>query len=355
MKQIVRNTALSAIRLAGSLQIPRLLHRMWFSDKLTIVMYHAVIRKPLERDNWCFLAEEKFREQISYLKTHFEVLPLVEAVDRMCRRELTRPTAAITFDDGFQNNYDIAFPILREAGLPATVFLTTSLIGTDTTFWYLKINEAAVQTKKTAIEWDGSTYPLTTPDVRARSGAALCTKLKFLPTTRRMNDVQTILQILGFDADAPVAADSPFRMLSAQAVREMAASPVMEFGAHTHNHPVLSTLSLDECRDEIAQSTAVVRDLTGRPCETFAYPFGRGNDYNADTVKVLEECGIRAAVTSSAGFNDIRVPPLELNRCGVGSRVDMGFFQYKIHLESIACGLRSRPAKKSPSRSNELR
>ena len=64
---------------------PRLLHRTFYPDRVAILMYHAVVRAPLEVDDWCFLNEEDFRQQIQYLKDHFEVVALAEAVARLRR------------------------------------------------------------------------------------------------------------------------------------------------------------------------------------------------------------------------------------------------------------------------------
>src|SRR5512134_2690195 len=103
-------------------------------------MYHAVLTSPLAVPDWCFLDAGVFREQLEYLARRFEVVSLHEAVRRLKNRMVTRPTAAITFDDGFQSVHDVAFPILKRMGLPATVFVATGLVGTDDTTWYCRLN-----------------------------------------------------------------------------------------------------------------------------------------------------------------------------------------------------------------------
>ncbi len=326
------------LSIAGMLGIPRAAHKIWFQNKLAILMYHAVVRNPPEGVPSGFLGESLFQQQIRYLKKHFNVLPLAEAVEKMYRQELIHPTLAITFDDGFQNNYDVVFPILREAGLCATIFLTTGLIGTDKTFWYLQLNEAVMRTKKASIDWNGSKYTFGDRPSRMNSETALRGALKSLPHTTLMEQWRAILLRLGADPDAPVDIGSPFRMLSFDAIREMAESSTISFGAHTHSHRRMASLSLPECRQEVKDSISIVEDVTGRQCEVFAYPFGSRKDYNDNALKIVAECGIRFAVTTTSGFNDFRAPPLELRRYGIAPTTSMPIFKFHVH-HLLAAGL----------------
>jgi peptidoglycan/xylan/chitin deacetylase (PgdA/CDA1 family) len=125
--------------------------------------------------------------------------------------------------------------------------------------------------------------------------------------------------------------DSPFRMLSSNSVKEMADSGLIEFGAHTHSHPVLSRLSKDESFQEIESSIKHVERFSGRPCDVFAYPFGGRFDYTQETVDLLKKIGIRAAVTTIPGFNDRHTSTMELRRYSAGPNENMSVFQVKVH------------------------
>src|SRR5262245_32703715 len=92
-------------------------------QRVTILMYHAVLSSPLAVPDWCFLDERLFRLQLEYVARHFDVVPLSEAVRRLRQRTVRRPTAVITFDDGFQSVHDVALPVLKRMGLPAAVFV----------------------------------------------------------------------------------------------------------------------------------------------------------------------------------------------------------------------------------------
>src|SRR5690606_30046275 len=96
-----------------------------YKNKLTILMYHGVLRQALPVPDYCFITEAQFRHQMKYLAKNFRVVTLSEALHQLQSGSINYPTAAITFDDGYQNVFDVAFPILREFLLPATVFINT--------------------------------------------------------------------------------------------------------------------------------------------------------------------------------------------------------------------------------------
>ena len=96
------------------------------------------------------------------------------------------------------------------------------------------------------------------------------------------------------------------------------ASGLVEVGAHTHTHAILSRLSPREQRSEIERSLQIVGEITGRPCQGFAYPNGLASDYDGETIRLLRAAGVRFAVTAMPGANDAATPALELRRHGVG-------------------------------------
>ncbi|MBI1878348.1 MAG: polysaccharide deacetylase family protein [Chloroflexi bacterium] len=311
--------------------LPKLLHQTLLRDQLTILMYHAVIRTPLEVPNWCFIDEAAFRSQVKYLKRHFEVVHLSQAVGQLRNGGIHKPTAVITFDDGFQNNYDVAFPILCEAGIPATIFLTTGLVNTNDTVWFCRLNRALAKTSKPSFEWDGSKFDLAEARSKSEMAAAIQGQLKKLHNAELLSELRRIIVALGDDPDCSMEADSPYRMLSREAIMEMTASGLIEFGAHTHTHAILSRLPHEEQQKEITQSVTITEELTGRSCKVFAYPNGSAQDYDKETLKILQGCDIRAAVTTIEGPTDGMTPVMEMKRYGIGPNLSMNDFRQKVH------------------------
>jgi peptidoglycan/xylan/chitin deacetylase (PgdA/CDA1 family) len=330
-RAVLQSAYSSGSKLVAKTKIPQLFHRLAYRDELTIIMYHGIIKDPLMVNDWCFIDENSFSTQIEYLKRHFEIISLSEAVERMEKGEIKRPTAVITFDDGYQNNYDVAFPILQKKRTPATIFLTTGLINTDNTVWYGRINLALSKTQKAEIEWNGYRFNLSTLDLKAKASAAIQDSLKDFGHTKLIATVRSIILELGDDPNCSIEIGSPFRILDKRAIGEMATSGLIEFGAHTHHHSILSHLSDGERENEIRQSIKAVYELTGYPCKYFAYPNGRVGDYNAETIKDLKTYGIQVAVTTISGPNDRMTPVMELRRYGIGAHLHMAEFQLMVH------------------------
>lgn len=320
-----------ASQLLAKAKVPQVCHRLLFKNQVTIVMYHGIVKSPLEIYDWCFVDELSFRKQVGYLKKHFEIVQLSEAIERMRKGEIKHPTAVITFDDGYQNNFDVAFPILRREEIPATIFLATGLTNTNATVWYCRLNLALSQTSEPHIDWNGFRFDLSTAGLRAKASATIQESLKQLEHSQLVDNVRKIVLQLDGDPDRAIEIGSPFRMLDNNVIAEMAGSGLIEFGAHTHRHTILSLLSKEERFNEIRQSTNAIYELTGRPCKCFAYPNGKVEDYNIETIRDLETCGIQMALTTIPGPNDGMTPEMELRRYGIGANLPMARFQLMVH------------------------
>lgn len=290
------------------------------SHLLVIPLYHAIVTQPLAVPHWCFLDERTFRNQMRFLKARYLLLSLAEACERLYEGAIDQPAAVITFDDGYHNNYEVAFPILRDLSIPATVFLTTGFIDAETTPWFCQLHRALIETSRSSLVWRGDHYDLVGRQARSRALAALQAGLKRLPQPQLLADLQAILDDLGADGAQPLEPDSPFRMLGHESIAAMSASGLIEFGAHTHSHAILSLLSAEQAATEIETSIQAVQKLSGQTCRLFAYPNGQAGDYNASVMAALSGFGIQAAATAIDGLNDGLTPPLELRRRGIGGR-----------------------------------
>ena len=296
-------------------------------NQLLILMYHAVVHSILKVTDWCFIDESSFVRQINYLKKNFDIATLSEALDRLVNGKIYHPTAVITFDDGFQNNYSAAFPILCEEKLPATIFLVTGLINTGDTLWYCRLNRALAETNKDSIKWNKNIFNLFTNKQKARVSYEIQEELKKFPQTKLSLELQKIIIELGDDPDLSIENGSPYRILNQKEITEMANSGLIEFGAHTHSHAILNHLSKEEQHKEIEKSIYAIENLTGEPCKYFAYPNGQAQDYNEDTIEVLKACGIRAALTAIEGLNNELTSLVQLRRFGIGA--NLSFNQFK--------------------------
>jgi peptidoglycan/xylan/chitin deacetylase (PgdA/CDA1 family) len=175
-----------------------------------------------------------FGNHLDWLAANCDVVPLEQIPRTVVTRGGVRPAVAITFDDGYADNYDFAFPQLHDRGLHATFFVTAGLLDKD-------------------------------PAVLART------------------------QMLRRSTCDDV------RPLEWAQVRAMRAAG-LEIGAHTYSHPNLAVLSGPRARDELRRSKQIIEDRLGEPIRSMAFPFGKpGRHFTTETVALAEEAGYEYA------------------------------------------------------------
>jgi len=288
MKRLSRAEA-GLFRLAG-----RFLSPGGRSGALLVLIYHRVLAAvdpmiPDEPDS------QQFAAQMDLVRSLFTVLPLPEAVERLHNGTLPPRAAAITFDDGYANNAEIAAPILAARGLTATFFVATGFLDGGRMF-----NDTVIEAVRRAPEeFDLNdlglgTYTLRDDAARRAAIAALLGRLKYLDPRQRLALAETLAERVGGGLPTNL-------MMTRAQVRELAQSG-MQLGAHTVNHPILTRVDRQLAEAEILGSKHELERITGQPVETFAYPNGRPRtDYDATHVELVRAAGFRVAVSTAWG------------------------------------------------------
>ena len=322
----IKNIAAGLLCAVGVPAFARRRHR----DLLAIVMFHGVEDEPLSPACWHVLGSALYRRELEYVRKHFNVLPLEEALDRLAAGTLPPRAMAITFDDGTRNLGTHAVPVLRDLNLPAAMFLATGPMGSDETLWPDRLWLAIART--TATEVDLSVLGLGTRslDGTVNRGAvyvAAVQQLKEVDDAHRIAALDEILTALGYRDGCDAG---PFRMLSWDEAREIVSDGLVTLYPHTMTHPILARCSDDKVEREIADSCAALERETGRAPTIFAYPNGRLQDFDARAKDVLRGRGMRWALTTAAGFADRRCDPLALPRLAVGSDSSFDYFRLMV-------------------------
>ena len=221
--------------------------------------------------------------------------------------------------------------MLKEFEVPATIFLTTGFVDSSDSLWFCHVIRALTQTKKRSLQWKDMTLDLSEAGPRAVASNCLQADFKKHPPYEVQTLVRRLYEDLEVDGSAPFDPGSPFRILDVRSIQSMLESGLVEFGAHTQTHAILSLLSPEDQKKEIANSIEEVRRLTGERCRFFAYPNGRPQDYNRTTVRLLGENAITAAVCTSSGPNDADTSLMALKRYNVSCNLSMPMFQLQAH------------------------
>jgi peptidoglycan/xylan/chitin deacetylase (PgdA/CDA1 family) len=299
-----------------------------FSRRFQILGYHKV--SPDSHPFFAPLHPEIFEQQMQFLKSCYRVLSLQELVERTMRGEVPQRAVAITFDDGYRDNYDYAFPILKKYQFPATIFVATGAIGAGNRIWHDTVFDAFRFATAGRARLKDAVVPelvLETPETRQRSLEVTLARAKTLYGEERRNFVDDLESKLRPN----LPADAHHRMLSWDQVREMHNAGI-EFGSHTVSHTILSYIPRSEMVKELRDSKRELSDQLAAPICSFAYPNGKPADYNAEAKAVLRECGYSWAVTCCSGFNHASSDVFELKR-GLPWQRDIEVFRFKFFLQ----------------------
>ena len=323
----------------------RAVGKLLFGAPLNILMYHGVVETPPALFDWCFLDVDRFAAQMAWLAAQpVEVRPLGEAVSDLRAGRLRRPTVALTFDDGYRNNVEVALPVLARHGLPATIFLTTGFVGGAKALWASRVALAVDASERARLTWRGHGYALATAAERAATSAALQEVIKARAGGDPGAAVGELEAALGVPIDPDVPRHSPFAPMDAADIAAARASGLVDFGAHTVTHPILAQLEDGALAAEIDGSVRAVAELTGEPCRAFAYPNGRPVDWDERAVARLAQAGVTAAVSTVQRPNWPTADPLRLARWGVGADMSLRRFRATVHNVHPAA-LRALPAR----------
>lgn len=298
--------------------------------RLSTLIFHRVLpaQDPLFPDE---VHAARFDAICSWVREWFNVLPLDEAAARLAEGTLPARALAMTFDDGYADNREVAAPILRRHSLPCTFFVATGFLDGGR-MWNDTIIESMRESRLPVLDLRGL-HPqldrLPLPDVPSRRRAidSVIGLAKYLPPDERHVLVDAVAQ------RAEVVPRNDLMMTSAQ-VRELRGMG-LQVGAHTVSHPILRTLTRTQAQAEIESSKKKLEAILGEEVSVFAYPNGKpGEDYSPDNVEMVREAGFRAAASTHWGCakqgTDLhqipRFTPWDRSRLAFGARLARNMF-----------------------------
>ncbi len=258
-----------------------------------VLMYHRVADLTLDHYHLA-VSPARFEQQIAALTKVRKVVPLEQLLDTP---EGGEALAAITFDDGYRDVVTNALPVLERHACPATLFLSTAMVGSAREFWWDELVRIVFETTLTQeVELDvlrsGRKWrigPATRRADRARVVEELSGVLRYLPVQSRANAIARMAAACGID----LAMRDSHAIVTADEVRALDGT-LLSIGAHSQHHVSLRHCDAATQVREINGSRDDCEKLTGRVPKTFAYPFG---DYDPRVVERVREAGFAAAVT----------------------------------------------------------
>jgi peptidoglycan/xylan/chitin deacetylase (PgdA/CDA1 family) len=266
-----------------------------------------------------------FAEHLEILKNRARPMRLQQLAQAIQDGNLPRRAVVVTFDDGYGDNLLNARPLLARFDIPATVFVTTGYMEREREFWWDELDRLLLQSGKlpeslhlsingSTCQWElGDTTHYgeedflrhrgwnvlhkDDPTPRQRLYRSLCRLLRPLPDGGRR---KVLDELFAWAGEEPLCRPS-HRPLSPDEVLRLAAGGLVEVGAHTVTHPVLSALPADEQWAEVQGSKTSLEGILDCPVSSFAYPYGSRSDYTAETAGLVQESGFNLACSTFPG------------------------------------------------------
>jgi peptidoglycan/xylan/chitin deacetylase (PgdA/CDA1 family) len=248
------------------------------------------------------LDQDRFRQQMLWLKKHCHIISPHQYLESAHNPSRTRMPVLVTFDDGYRDYHDVAYPVLKALGIPSIVFLATSFIGTERLIWTDAVSWAFRMTRRNEISppWTPhETWPLNDTQMRRRAAMAAKDHLKDISDAERLSMLTALYQMLDVN---PEDGSAGRQMLTWDEVRNTMACT--SYGGHTHSHPILSQLPPEAADEEIRICRDRIVAETGQAPRYFAYPNGRARDFTDETKESLRRHGFELGFSTIEGLNN---------------------------------------------------
>jgi len=279
------------------------------TSELLVLAYHRVLPDVSETEypfdlDLVSADPEQFDWQMSWISRNFTPLAVSEIVDRLDKgKALPAGAVAVTFDDGFMDNYTYAYPVLRSRNIPACIFLSTDYVGKGTPYWFEAIAQLLLSAPVGSIRLPIVEGLLPRADdrrIRRQDIQLVLSELKRLPDELRRINLNALKQQMSDLVDARVGFGA--YAMDWSHVGEMFRSGI-EFGSHGASHAVLSRLNATDLARELTESRLAIERVTGAPVTAIAYPVGGEDSIGDRVVAAARDAGYRMGFTYLRGTN----------------------------------------------------
>ena len=263
-----------------------------------VLLYHRV-GTPDSDLHGLSVSAEQFRAHVLHLREHYRPMPLGELIDAAGAGAIPDGAVALSFDDGYLDNYTTASPILVELGMPATFFVTTESLGIDETyeFWWDVLEEGLLVAPgdlraglTVELPTGSHRFATATDDQRLAAYWQIYHAISHAEADARDASVRAVATWSRRDR----LNGSRARRVTAEELRQLASRPGHEVGAHSVRHLMLPSQPVETQRCEVAESRTTLETVLDQPVDRFAYPFGALDD---STIEAVRAANFRTAVT----------------------------------------------------------
>ena len=274
--------------------------QQYFSGAITIFMLHRVSYFEENKlfSNEMLKVSPQFLDQfIINLKSNgYDFITLDDMYKILLEGEKVEKKIVLTLDDGYKDNYEVAYPIFKKHNIPFAIYLTTSFPEKKAILWWYILEDLIVQ--KDLIELsDGRTFECRTKEEKEKVFLQLRSIILTFEKENFLNSLGRLFAYYKIDWIAKTEA----LCLNWEEIIELSQDDLCTIAGHTKNHFAFNQLSEDEIIDEIVDANKLIEEKTGKKIEHFAYPFGSRHEVNQREVEIVKKLAFKTATTIRRG------------------------------------------------------
>jgi peptidoglycan/xylan/chitin deacetylase (PgdA/CDA1 family) len=306
--------------------------RNLLGGKLRVLAYHRVLTIRSE-DAFPFdldlvsASAEQFREQMMFVKRRYHPLTFRQWLEFLDASEAPpRNAIVVTFDDGYDDNYRVAFPILDELRVPAVFFVSTGYIDDGLPYAYDWLVHLMCTTSESRVRIGALDLDVAIPDAmqgRRVLAAHILDRMKTMSAFDQLETIRSLSESFGI----PRTSHADCRPMSWEQLREMHAAG-MEVGSHGVSHHMLAKLPRAEMARELEGSQATLTRELGVSAVSISYPVGGRDAFDEDVIRAARAASFRIGCSYISGDNARRPDDLfDLRRIHVETDLDAAWFK----------------------------
>ena len=336
-------------RIISSVYYNLSLHKLRRRGKVLILMYHRILPSHQVADMLIqpgmYVTDDTFDMQLNFLNSYCDIISFAEFLQRYSANQWdhNKRYCILTFDDGWKDNYTYAYPLIKKYHMPATIFLTTSYIGSARQFWpeelaflfnKLNLNELPSdqqsklfrKSEELKIKRSHILSFVNTPSLEKRRETMHIIIERFKDNTEET--IQTFIETLRDITRQHMPGDN-HAFLGWKEIEEMSGNKIT-FGSHCVSHRILTRLSPVAIDEEVTISFETLKARKVNLLPVLSYPNG---NYNQDIIKHTRNAGYQAAVTTQAGWVDPHEDDLfSLERINIHNDISYNSSLFAFHI-----------------------
>ena len=252
-----------------------------------ILLYHGISSQDLSAINARHLPVQQFEKHLKYFIKRFNIVSLGDVPEKTITG---KPTIALTFDDGFENNLHTALPLLEKYSAPATFFIPSIALENKFILPSDRVDIVRWGTKEKELEFAGKTFIKKGKHrlLEKNTGENIYSYLQRSGPAQTGTHLDEFCKRYSFEKHLAACPREAHALLDAKQVKQLSSSPFVTIGSHARTHCALNECSPAELKNELELSKCELEDCTGKRIGSIAYPYG---NYNSDVTRAARDSG----------------------------------------------------------------